>query len=52
MVDICKRYSERAKFHEKMERKVKDVVDKKYHNKLKNLYLGLIEKENNKDGVK
>lgn len=48
MVDINKRYLERAKFHEKAEKKTKDVKEKKYHNSLKKLYNHLIEKENNK----
>ena len=46
MISVKKRYLEMAKHHEKAAKKENDIKLKKYHEKLRDLYLSRIDKEN------
>ena len=45
MIDVNKRYLDAAKRHKKMLQKVKDSKEKKFHEKLYNLYMSKVNEE-------
>lgn len=52
MINVKKRYLEMAKYHEKVAKKENDIKVKKYHEKLRDLYLSRIDKEDSENDKK